>query len=306
MSSEHDGALDTGGAVGASASWEGVKVHATTRKQFVESNISLEQVYAVAAKHGWQTIMDIMGWKDAERVRRLSDALVASGLDPLPDNGERRAPREVTDKRLALCKTCERRPKKKGKQRCEWCWLLAQPIEDQIKAAEVRLSLAVGEHRARVPKDEWPPGERWCAGCQSFIPDIYVSGSRCKACESKASHSSRLKATYGITREEFEALFEFQGGKCYMCHRTARSRRLAVDHDHKTGEVRGLLCADPERGCNHSILGNITGIEMARRIVDYLEEPPARRLFGQMVGRIEPERSITVNDNGDEVYDPFA
>ena len=56
---------------------------------------------------------------------------------------------------------------------------------------------------------------------------------------------------FGITLEEYQALFEAQGGVCKLCgeEETARKnhseekRMLAVDHDHNTGVVRGLLCA---------------------------------------------------------------
>jgi hypothetical protein len=94
-----------------------------------------------------------------------------------------------------------------------------------------------------------------------------------------SAHAGRVERTYGITAEEYRALFIAQGGRCYICQRVARSKRLAVDHDHVTGEVRGLLCADSERGCNHAILGNIRDVEMARRIVKYLEAPPARSVL---------------------------
>jgi hypothetical protein len=88
-----------------------------------------------------------------------------------------------------------------------------------------------------------------------------------------------VERTYGITESEYRALFVAQQGRCYICQRQTHSKRLAVDHDHETGEVRGLLCADSERGCNHAVLGNIKDIAMARRIVAYLEDPPARRVL---------------------------
>lgn len=54
---------------------------------------------------------------------------------------------------------------------------------------------------------------------------------------------------YGITPEEYERLFLAQGGVCAVCFeketakRNGVVRRLAVDHDHTTGKVRGLLCS---------------------------------------------------------------
>ena len=80
-------------------------------------------------------------------------------------------------------------------------------------------------------------------------------------------------------------LFAAQGGRCYICQRQTHSKRLAVDHDHETGKVRGLLCADNERGCNYAILGNIRGKTLAERIAmvdrlrDYILNPPADRVL---------------------------
>ena len=175
-------------------------------------------------------------------------------------------------------------PRMKGKQQCEWHWLAKQPAAVQEKHAAARREDQLGHdhavYQARVPQEKWPTGERWCSGCQSFVPLFYVSGSRCRACNSKAAHAGHVEKTYGITQEEYDALFRLQRGRCYICQRVARSRRLAVDHDHETGQVRGLLCSDSERGCNHAILGNIKDLAMARRIVAYLEHPPYDRLRG--------------------------
>jgi hypothetical protein len=57
-----------------------------------------------------------------------------------------------------------------------------------------------------------------------------------------------LRASHSMTIVEYDAMFNFQGGKCAACRKpeTARNQfgllRLAVDHDHTTGKVRGLLC----------------------------------------------------------------
>lgn len=174
-------------------------------------------------------------------------------------------------------------PKKAGKHKCVWHWLLGQPIDEQVRYAEARLARmerAEGfVRRSRVPDKEWPEGRRFCSGCQFMVPLFYVRGSRCVACNSRANHAGMVERQYGIDGETYRRLFEWQGGKCFICRRVARSKRLAVDHDHETGAVRGLLCADNERGCNHAILGNVRDLEMARRIPAYLERPPLERML---------------------------
>lgn len=59
---------------------------------------------------------------------------------------------------------------------------------------------------------------------------------------------ARLKKL-GLTPETYDALLAAQGGVCAICHRRPSRRRLSVDHNHNTGKVRGLLCAQ----CNHAI-----------------------------------------------------
>ena len=59
---------------------------------------------------------------------------------------------------------------------------------------------------------------------------------------------SYLKRAYNVTLEEYEKKLKEQNYCCAICnrHQSKFKRKLAVDHDHKTGKVRDLLCA----GCN--------------------------------------------------------
>lgn len=68
-----------------------------------------------------------------------------------------------------------------------------------------------------------------------------------------------LKRIYGITEEQYNELLQKQGGCCAVCRRPAEHfhRRLAVDHDHKTLRIRGLLCLN----CNRVIVGRLRGPE---------------------------------------------
>ena len=61
-----------------------------------------------------------------------------------------------------------------------------------------------------------------------------------------------LVRRYGITSADYEKILKSQGGRCAICGRLPRTRRLNVDHDHKTGKVRGLLCYT----CNKKVIGD--------------------------------------------------
>ena len=51
--------------------------------------------------------------------------------------------------------------------------------------------------------------------------------------------------TYGITESEYNHLYQEQERKCWICgiHQYNLDKKLHVDHDHKTGIVRDLLCS---------------------------------------------------------------
>lgn len=75
---------------------------------------------------------------------------------------------------------------------------------------------------------------------------------------------SNLKRKYGLSVDEYNAMVEEQQNRCAICQ--TEGVKLAVDHCHETGRVRGLLC----RGCNSGI-GQL-GDDMPRvfRAYDYL------------------------------------
>lgn len=130
-----------------------------------------------------------------------------------------------------------------------------------------------------------------CKDCGSASRKLSPPGPRCATCHrahkaalKAASHRRWIAKAYGITSEQYEALYEAQGGACYICQRaTGKTKRLAVDHDHKTGFVRGLLCGT----CN-KILGHFRDDwRTAQRVVSYLVAPPAF----DVIGKVKPDDS---------------
>jgi hypothetical protein len=126
-------------------------------------------------------------------------------------------------------------------------------------------------------------GFRQCTKCGSNrnIEKFFKPRGRiCFPCQktgrSAASHDARVQNTYGLGPGEYEALFAAQNGVCAICG-AARRYRLNVDHDHKSGVVRGLLC----RLCNGRLLTAARDKpEVLRNAADYLESPPAVRAIG--------------------------
>lgn len=168
-------------------------------------------------------------------------------------------------------------PKALPRHRCAECFQNTLPMVEQVRIAEARRAENVDRYgeRARVPKREWPEGRRWCAGCQSFRRlglDVSQGASRCRPCASAAAHASRTKAVFGIDAAEYERILAVQGGRCAICQQKPNTKRLAVDHDHDTGAVRGLLCSRD----NHDLLGAAhDSIEYLLAAVNYLAHPPA-------------------------------
>lgn len=51
-----------------------------------------------------------------------------------------------------------------------------------------------------------------------------------------------LKFRFNITPQDYESMLSKQDGKCAICRKSPTNKRLAVDHCHETGKIRGLLC----------------------------------------------------------------
>lgn len=96
--------------------------------------------------------------------------------------------------------------------------------------------------------------------------------------ESALSQSSQLpenrgktrvfKLRGGLTEEEYDKLLAKQGGVCAGCLKPPTNRRLCVDHDHKTGEIRGLLCFQ----CNYGLGWLKDDPERLERLAAYLRK----------------------------------
>lgn len=107
-----------------------------------------------------------------------------------------------------------------------------------------------------------------CKGCRQYKPvnEFHLSlrgilgrVSKCKRCLADAHRLRR----YGLTPEQYDEMYAELEEKCPLCLRWHPA--LAVDHDHDTGEVRGLLCV----GCNRA-LGYLENRTWRKRAIAYL------------------------------------
>lgn len=80
------------------------------------------------------------------------------------------------------------------------------------------------------------------------------------------SINSLRKKAYGISPEKYAEMVEAQHGECAICH-AHHGDGLYVDHDHKTGEVRGLLC----NACNVGIGRFNDDPELLKKALEFLK-----------------------------------
>lgn len=170
----------------------------------------------------------------------------------------------------------------------------------------------------RKPKEQLPEGYKRCIKCKEVkslneFPDLgsrrlakappnsKTQGKRprCKACNTKAARVYRqrpgykhkrnpktyrrngLKRTYGISIEEYQALFDKQDGLCAICgkpetailKRSGQVKNLAVDHCHESGKIRALLCS----ACNQAFGCMKEDPELIRALLAYAERWQAQK-----------------------------
>ena len=122
-----------------------------------------------------------------------------------------------------------------------------------------------------------------CKGCGEWkdTPEWHYSktgrSSRCKTCHAEEGRQRRLKTLFNISTQEYDKILKQQNGRCAICLTLPGKTRLAVDHDHRTGLVRGLLCWH----CN-SALGKFNdSLVRVQRAADYVTNPPATKALGE-------------------------
>lgn len=92
---------------------------------------------------------------------------------------------------------------------------------------------------------------------------------------SRGIRNANYKRKYGITLQKYEEMYEKQGGLCDICNRPETTLghkgtlvSLSVDHCHKTGKIRALLC----RSCNTMLGGSRDNIDILLNAIRYLKE----------------------------------
>lgn len=139
--------------------------------------------------------------------------------------------------------------------------------------------------------------KKWCGKCQQWLPLSHFSKNkvkwdglqeRCKECRKnhwdnigkytrtippeeirRQRHRIQVIKSYGITEDEFNQMLLKQDNKCAICGTSDWGRPSpSIDHNHKTGKVRALLC----NRCNRVLGLTEDSPELISKMLEYLKE----------------------------------
>lgn len=123
---------------------------------------------------------------------------------------------------------------------------------------------------------KYPQGyfkDKKCRRCDTLFSPKAPSEFYCSDdCKDFAFTSKYLERNYNLTYDEYLEIHKKQQGLCYICKTKGfvmakhHKLKLVVDHDHKTGKVRGLLC----HNCNRALGLLHDDIEALKRAIEYL------------------------------------
>ncbi len=144
-------------------------------------------------------------------------------------------------------------------------------------------------YAVNTPKQTKDGLNSWCKECSRKSASAWRNKNRDRAVEANrawakknwATHyeknkqkykdtarSNRLRISFSMSVDDYEAMYKAQKGACGLCEKQHMGgRRLAVDHDHKTGKIRALLCGNCNRGIGY--LGDDAAL--LRKAADYLD-----------------------------------
>lgn len=111
-------------------------------------------------------------------------------------------------------------------------------------------------------RHKWSGYHDYCKLCSRAEAEAWVKNNPEK--RKKVVRANLLKKHYGLTIEDYELRALAQGGLCAICR---KAPIFGVDHDHKTGQIRGLLCGP----CN-TVLGMAKdSVRILQAAIQYLE-----------------------------------
>jgi hypothetical protein len=122
-----------------------------------------------------------------------------------------------------------------------------------------------------------------CKTCkvEKNLSEFYIRNLACKKCcnqkarewsknnpeaVKQSSRKTKLKQKYGISVDDYNEMFKEQKGVCFICAKEHQRRPLNVDHCHKTGTVRKLLCDK----CNMALGLVEDSTERLNKLMEYL------------------------------------
>jgi hypothetical protein len=110
------------------------------------------------------------------------------------------------------------------------------------------------------------PRKGYKDGHDSWCRDCHLEVSR-DPMQKRKKNEWRMKRLYNLTLEEIDNMLILQEHKCVICHKSLHETYRCIDHDHKTGKVRGILC----RSCN-TMLGQVCeDVQVLKDAITYLE-----------------------------------
>jgi len=179
----------------------------------------------------------------------------------------------------------------KSKDGLQWACKVCNSAYNKAHIAR-RLGLTLAEYvamretQARLQSAELQAGVRTCVACGEVKPlnefsrrkiGRYGRNAQCRLCwaiyrkdRRVRTRDCQLQRDYGITGAEYDDFLASQGGVCAICGKTPEENilQLGVDHDHETGDVRGLLCGS----CNRALGWFQDNLELLERAAQYLRE----------------------------------
>jgi hypothetical protein len=104
------------------------------------------------------------------------------------------------------------------------------------------------------------PGEAACPKAECRAGGCVVEREARSQVAKSSRRTPKRAAQLGVTDDEYARLLAAQDGHCALCPNRPKSRRLHVDHDHATRQVRGLLC----HRCNRALPTWVTAAWLVR------------------------------------------